>query len=163
MKSDLSAFLDDELEAHEEHPMLAALGHDKELRRAWDGYHLIGDALRSAPGLENDLSERVMSCLQNEPVVLAPQVRRPHHLVRAALSLAATVAGVAIVAWLALAPSQPAPIALAKVENHEVSKADSRRVQNYLVAHQAFAPSNGIQGGTANVRSVSATRDSVAR
>lgn len=163
MKSDLSAFLDDELEAHQQHAMLAAVGKHEELRCAWDGYHLIGDALRRTPGLDSDLTGRVMSCLQNEPVVLAPQVKGPRHLLRATLTLAATAAGVAVVAWLALAPPQQETIALAKPGKQAVSKADSSVMQKYLVAHQAYSPSNGIQGGTAYVRGVSATRDSAAR
>lgn len=163
MKSDLSAFLDDELEAHQQHAMLTAMGHDEKLRSAWDGYHLIGDALRRTPGLDNDLAERVMSCLQNEPVVLAPRVKGPRHLLRGTLTLAATAAGVAVVAWLALATPQAETIALAKPAKLAVSKADSSLMQKYLVAHQAYSPSNGIQGGTAYVRSVSATRDSAAR
>lgn len=167
MKSDLSAFLDDELEVHQQHAMLAAMKHDEELRFAWDGYHLIGDALRRTPGLADDLTGRVMSSLQNEAVVLAPQVKGPRHLFRATLTLAATAAGVAVVSWLALAPPQVETIALAKPARPAASKADSGLMQKYLVAHQAYSPSNGIQGGTAYVRSVSvlvsATRDSAAR
>lgn len=163
MKSELSAFLDNELEAHQQHAMLAAMTRDDELRSAWDGYHLIGDTLRRTPVLRNDLTLRVMSCLQNEPVVLAPQVKSPSNLFRATLTLAATAAGVAVVAWLALAPPQAETIALVKPEVRVVSKADSSLMQKYLVAHQAYSPSAGIQGGTAYVRSVSATRDSAAR
>jgi len=163
MKSDLSAFLDDELDVDQQHAMLAAMNHDEELRSAWDGYHLIGDALRRTPRLADDLAGRVMSCLQNEAVVLAPQVKGPRHLLRATLALAATSAGIAVVAWIALVPPQVETIALAKPAKPAVSMADSNLMQKYLIAHQAYSPNVGIQGGTAYVRSVSATRDSAAR
>ena len=165
MKSDLSAFLDDELETHQHHAVLTALGKEEDLRNAWDGYHLIGDALRHTPGLDGDLTARVMSVLQNEPVVLAPQVRRPSHLFRATLAVAATVAGVGVVGWLALAPAAPATtvIALARPVKQVVDRTDSDRMQEYLVAHQAYSPSDGIQGGSAFVRSVSVTSDSAAQ
>ncbi len=162
MKSDLSAFVDDELEARQHLSMLAAMNREEELRRAWDGYHLIGDALRRTPVLANDLTGRIMSSLQNEPVVLAPRAKRPRHLLRATLTLAATAAGVAVVAWLALTPPPAETIALVKPPQRVVSNAESKLMQKYLVAHQAYSPSNGIQGGTAYVRSVSATRGSAA-
>lgn len=163
MKSDLSAFLDDELEAHQHRAMLAAISRDEALRRAWDGYHLIGDALRRTPNLDGDLTGRVMSSLEHEPVVLAPQVKGPRPLLRAAMTLVATVAGVAVVAWLAVAPPQAETVALVKPAKQLVGKADSSLMQKYLVSHQAYSPSNGIQGGTAYVRSVSATRSSALR
>lgn len=167
MKSDLSSFLDDELEADRQPEILAAIGHDEKLRSAWHGYHLIGDALRGSPGLDHDLVARVMACLEREPAVLAPQVKRAGHFVRSSLAIAATAAGVAVVAWVGLNPypfpPQAQTGALATIQPPPAAKPPNGRLQEYLVAHQAYSPSNRIQGGTSYVRSVSATRNIAAK
>lgn len=168
MKSDLSAdlstFVDDELEAHRQPAILAAMGHDEKLRSAWGGYHLIGDSLRSLPALDRDLAARVMACLEQEPVVLAPQVKRVSHLARSSLAIAATAAGVAVVAWVAVNPypfpQQAQTVALVTSQSPAAAEPATGRLQEYLVAHQAYSPSNRIQGGTSYVRTVSATRNS---
>ena len=163
MKSDLSALLDDELEANRRSVILAAMGHDEELRSAWDGYHLIGDALRRSPGLDRDLVTRVMVRLEAEPVVLAPQVRQASHLARSSLALAATAAGAAVVAWIAVTPPQDPPRALATVQPPVATLQPNGRLREYLVAHQTYSPSNRIQGGTSYVRTVSAARSNATK
>lgn len=167
MKSDLSAFLDDELEAYRQPAILAAVGDDEELRKVWDSYHLIGDALRRSGRLDRDLVSRVMLSLEQEPVILAPQAKRAGHLRRSSLALAATAAGAAVVAWIALNPYSPRPqlqtMALAKIQPQVAAEQPSGRMQEYLVAHQIYSPRNLIQGGTSYVRTVSATRDYAAK
>lgn len=161
MKSNLSAFLDDELDGSQQATVLSAICRDEGLRRAWDSYHLIGDALRHAPALDRRLASRVMQSLDHEPALAAPRTRRGEHRLRAAMALAATAAGVAVVAWIALgmqtsmqsrqvvaqAQSKPAPVVPAAANN---------RLQEYMVAHQTYSPANRILGGTAYVRTVSA-------
>src|SRR6266536_3742863 len=71
MKEKLSALMDGELQSSDCQAHLGRLGTDTELRRAWDAYHLIGDALRGHIGA--DLTGRVVARLQEEPTVLAPQ------------------------------------------------------------------------------------------
>jgi len=179
MKSDLSAFLDGELDASLQPALVAAIGREEELRRAWDGYHLIGDALRRSGGLDQQLAARVMASLHHDPVVLAPQVRRASHLLRSSLAVAATVAGVSLVAWVAIAPPQAGIGMLAKADASIGAQApnparaplalasagtsDGSLLQEYMIAHQAYSPGNRIQGGTAYVRSVSMTGDAAAR
>jgi len=174
MKSELSAFLDDELEASRQPTLLAAIVSDEELRRAWDDYHLIGDALRRSQGLDQQLAARVMASLQHDPVVLAPQVKRVSHLLRSSLAAAAAVAGIALVARIAIAPPQAGIGMLAKARAPNEARApsttlasaeasDGSLLQEYMIAHQAYSPGNRIQGGTAYVRSVSMTGDSAAR
>lgn len=170
MKSALSAFLDDELDARQQTEILVAVGRDQELCKTWEGYHLIGDALRRSPALDRRLTPRVMARIENEPFLLTPKLRRAQPL-RAALTLvatlAATVAGVAVVAWLALSPTPLTPLALtAQVQAPGTTAVAARapaaasatgsRLQEYMVAHQTYSPSNRIFGGSAYVRTVSA-------
>ncbi len=167
MKSELSAFIDDELADQQQLAVLSAIARDVDLRRNWDSYHLIGDALRRAPALDRQLTPRIMERLEREPALLAPRLRPQTHPLRTALALAATLAGVALVAWVALVPggtqqlpilarnqvSTPAP---ALVRGAPSIAASSGRLQEYMVAHQTYSPANRILGATAYVRTVSA-------
>ncbi len=165
MKSDLSSFLDNELPAQKQAAVIAAMIHDEELRRAWDGYHLIGDALRRVPGLERDLVTRVMVDLEREPVVLAPQGRRAANLARSSLAMAATAAGVAAVAWIALdhfpLPSDGLNVASVAARPAAAIEKPGNRMQEFLVAHQTYSPTNQIQGGTSYVRTVSVALNNI--
>jgi negative regulator of sigma E activity len=100
--SELSALYDGELEPHELSPVIKAAVRDDELRSAWLAYGLIGDELRGESTAGAGMTAAVMAKLRAEPVVLAPnrlRVSRSHPV----LALAASVAGVAVVAWLSLA------------------------------------------------------------
>lgn len=172
MKSELSSLLDDELESERQLAVLAALHSDPELRAAWGQYHLIGDALRRTPKLHVDLTDRVMAELQREPAILVPQTRenRGVQFAHGALRYAAALAGVAVVGWLALSgpqtASQTLPATLTRsVVRPEASEpaqvaqaANANRMQSYVVAHRAYAPSNRLDGGAGYVRTVVATR-----
>ncbi len=113
--SELSALLDGELEPHELDRTLHAVKHDRALRATWQAYALIGDRLRQESATGRDLTAGVMARIDAEPVVLAPgnlqaaRAARGHHPM---LALAASVAGVAVVGWLALAgsPAQFSPL-----------------------------------------------------
>jgi len=174
MKSDLSAFLDDELESRRQATVLSAVARDEELRRAWDSYQLIGDALRRSPVLDGWLTPRIMERLEREPVVISPPMRRGEHPIRTSLAVVATAAGVALVAWVTLGPVAEPPasslaLAPASVPPGVQSGAPSRviarvpiagavassRMQEYMVAHQTYSPANRVLGGTAYVRTVS--------
>ena len=159
MKKELSILLDNELEASHYQPLLTALRKDAELRATMANYLLIGDALRGHPDLTTNLAGTVMARLEHEPTVLAPPVRRSSRVLRDAAALAASLTGVAVVAWLALSPSvSPTlmpPVAQAK---KPVVVATSERMQEYLMAHQAYAPSSRIQGGASYIRTISASR-----
>lgn len=183
MKTRVSALMDGELETHECDGTLRALRGDATLRDEWREFQLVGDALRGESGLDVDLTARVMSALDTEPVVLAPQptsVSRSAWL-RPALALAASLAGVAVVGWVAMAPavsplgdgigplartSQSEPVArqarakriepVAQVAEVTASTSISERLHEYLVAHQAHSPAGGLEAGTRYVRTVSA-------
>lgn len=169
MKKRISALMDGELEVHEMTETLHALrdADADALRTDIAAYQLIGDALRGEPNLGMDVSARVMAAIEHEPAIVLLTSRREVHWQRPALALAASAAGVALVAWLALTPvtggNAPGLVAGAVPgEDYRpgavvmASDTDSRlRMQEYLVAHQVYAPGGAIAGGTNPVRTAS--------
>lgn len=167
MTKELSALLDGELEAHETSALWSELKSDRQLAGRWRDYQLIRDALRREENLAADIGAKVMSELELEPTVLAPRAgRRADRMPGTVMALAASVAGVAVVGWLALAPQQgprevPA-VARAVMPQGPVSLASSQAAQGaqeyreYLLAHQANAPGLHMQGGAQHIRTVSA-------
>jgi negative regulator of sigma E activity len=144
MKQDVSALLDGELEEMNSASVFAALRKEDSLRKCSEEYRLIGDALRREPMLDRDISARVMDAIRNEPVVLAPRPKKgslPHALT----TLAATVSGVAIVAWVAFVPQSPTSslpaekmvISRLPAIQRAVPVVSSRDMRDYLVAHQS--------------------------
>jgi sigma-E factor negative regulatory protein RseA len=159
MKEQVSAMMDGELADHECSSCVKRIKDDPRFREeTWDLYHLIGDALRGhlAPSVIDGVREK----LAVEPLILAPGSipRLPRRAGWYALSAAASIAAIALVAWMALAlldtqqgPSggtkmaeaaAPAPVPLAQ------------GVNDYLLAHQRFSPSSTIGGIAPYVRTV---------
>ncbi len=165
MTKELSALLDGEIEQHEMPALWSALKADGRLRTSWGEYQLIGDALRGEGGLSSDISSRVMDRLSDEPVVLSPRpTRQPNSWQRSVLAMAASVAGIAVVGWLALSQQPPVPerASLARLERPAppagavAMTAAAPGMQEYLLAHQANAPGLHLQGGAQHIRTVSA-------
>lgn len=105
--AEISALFDGELEEHEVRSAVRTALTDK---ASWQVYALIGDGLRGDCPEAPDLTAGVMRRVREEPVVLAPRnlqpVRRQHPL----LALAASVAGVTVVGWLALSGNPQSPL-----------------------------------------------------
>lgn len=182
MKTKLSGLMDGELAEHEAQALFAAIRQDDELRNRWIEYQVIGDALKGESNLDAELTGRVMAALENEPTGLAPKIssspprRDPWH--RHLLALAATVAGVTVVAWLALgigrspqpdltAQNQVGKAAVAKNETvgTPVGQTESAGVsvrmaspdmQEYLIAHEAQSSLLQFRGGAEHIRTVAA-------
>src|SRR5258708_19953640 len=97
MKERVWGLIEGEVQSRDCQAHLGRLRTDTELRRAWDAYHLIGDALRGHIGA--DLTGRVVARLQEEPTVLAPQrkMTAAGRLAWYATSAAATAASVIFV------------------------------------------------------------------
>lgn len=175
MKTEISAFVDGELDQDAMQRCLQRLQQDERLRQSWDDYHLIGDALRGETG--RALSVSFARRLEAEPTVLAPKpaVAAYHSRWMPALSAAAGVAVVAFAAWIAVpqvgtdagpvatAPGAPSPV------NPQIATTPQRvpagtgvpvavGVEDYLLAHQRFSPVSRIQGVAPYVRTVSAER-----
>ena len=168
MKETLSAWMDSELSDQQGAALLPQLKRDAELRRDWDCYHLIGDALRGVHG--EDLCASIRARLDAEPTVLAPQLRsRPEKQRFTALSLAAGVAAAAFVGWVALsgtqqdAPQVAVVTAPAAPPAQLVAAPAGEAVNDYLLAHQRYSPSNAMQGVAPYVRTVAVQRSGVHR
>jgi sigma-E factor negative regulatory protein RseA len=167
MKTRISALMDGELESHEVAETLRTLRRSPEMRSEWCDCQLIGAALRRERGLGIDVTARVMAAIEAEPTIMAPKPGREIEWRRPALALAASAAGVAVVAWLALAPGRdPSPllatVAPAVKRVPLVAQSQSQlqstpRLQEYLVAHQAYAPAGAMVGGARNIRTVAAS------
>lgn len=170
MKNELSAFVDGEAEVHEICGLLAAMRTDADLRQSMSLYRLIGDSMRNEGSLDRDLLPGVMQALAEGPVVLAPKIRQKA-ATRPLLALAASLAGVAVVGWLAIAPRLPEPSLIARTELaapvrvEPVTLARVRSIspqvsggnmQEYLVAHQASVSSIQLSSAAGHIRTVSA-------
>lgn len=168
MKSKISALMDGELDARELHEPLTALRDDANARDAWRTYHLISDALQGRALMTTDCLPRVAARLAQEPSLMGPlpsDVRAPQRpRWYAPAALAASVAAVALVGWVALAPPPqvvPIPLAKAPAAAQPVQAKEPARLpltsasRDYLLAHQAFSPRNALLGMAPYVRSVS--------
>ncbi|MBM3390930.1 MAG: anti-sigma 24 factor [Betaproteobacteria bacterium] len=167
MKSELSSLVDGEIEPEASARIIDALRRDKNLQEAWRTYHLVGDALRRHPIGSPKFAEDVMSRLEKEPVVLARPAKRPVFApFRFAFPLAAALAGMGVVGWVALSlnPIQPAVTASAPSMPQETKVAlpaaqgEAGGLKEYLMAHQAHSANKGIQGVAPYVRTVSEVR-----
>ncbi len=157
MKQQLSAMMDDAAEEHECERCVRHLKDDPELRTTWEVYHLIGDVLRghTAP----DVAARVQQRLAAEPTVFAPGAIAPPRRGASwrALPVAASVAAVALVGWMALPlfdpPREPAAPVTAQLAEPALVPA-AQGVGDYLLAHQRFSPALAIGGIAPYIRSV---------
>ncbi|MEW6164366.1 MAG: sigma-E factor negative regulatory protein [Pseudomonadota bacterium] len=175
--ADLSALFDGETEAMTVRQVTAAARQEPELRDAWRAYALIGEQLRHEGHAVPDMTADIMDRIRQEPVVFAPHrlpaPTRQHPL----LALAASVAGIAMVGWLALSgdshvlpsgsdlaavpPGQTfaridradlPPAAPARAAAETTARAD---MSEYLLAHQTQAANFRLGDSTEHVRTVS--------
>jgi sigma-E factor negative regulatory protein RseA len=159
----VSAFMDGEIEGVEATGQVNRLKEDARLRATWDTYHLIGDALRGEKmGLSRDFTVNFRARLADEPTVLAPRSRGPLQSTvrRFALPVAASVGGMALVAWLAVfnnpfAPQKETLAVKAPPPLEAKTQVASGEVNDYLLAHQQFSSSTTLQGVASYVRTVS--------
>lgn len=177
---ELSALLDGELDPYEARPLVRDTLQDSELRKRWQTYVLVGDQLRREGSATTDLTAGVMARIREEPVVLAPGRLRPAGRQHSLLALAASVAGVAVVSWLALsdnsqyepATSQmaavsPAPTFMsvpAKISGSHMTVAATvplhSDMSEYLLAHHIHASTFRLGDNTEHVRTVTMSGNS---
>jgi sigma-E factor negative regulatory protein RseA len=169
MKEKLSALIDGEFQSSDLQAHLGLLRTDTELRRAWDAYHLIGDALRGH--VSADFTDRVLTRLHDEPTVLAPR-RETTAVKRMAWYAMSTAAGIAAVTMVVLTASsgRRAEPRLAAGPAGGISgsvtaaAADPRpvvtgaEVENYLLAHQPYSHTSAMQGIAPYARTVAHER-----
>jgi sigma-E factor negative regulatory protein RseA len=156
MKEKLSELMDGELDDKSAAQVIQALGRDHEAVRAWRTYQLISDAMRESRLLSADFTARFSQRLAEEPTVFAPRAMQSESRKWVAMSAAASVAAVALVAWVAFAPQpevKTAPVAQAEPKPNLVPLPSA--ANDYLLAHQAVSPRMSLQGMAPYVRTVS--------
>jgi negative regulator of sigma E activity len=160
---EISLLIDGELEPVRADAVVTSLCRAEGLA-TWVCYHVIGDAVRGVASRGLD-SRRFIELFAAEPTVLAPPRRSPApHAI--ALALAATVAAVSVVGWVALT-TMPTPVAAIASARQAVGvrAADARpAVDNeYVLVHQEYSPTNAIQGIGPYLRAVAATEPDARR
>jgi negative regulator of sigma E activity len=160
---EISLLIDGELEPVRADAVVTSLCRAEGLA-TWVCYHVIGDAVRGVASRGLD-SRRFTELFAAEPTVLAPPRRSPApHAI--ALALAATVAAVSVVGWVALT-TMPTPVAAIASARQAVGvrAADARPVvdNEYVLVHQEYSPTNAIQGIGPYLRAVAATEPDARR
>ncbi len=141
MKDQLSALIDGEIAPEDARHVLTGAGANGELKEAWQYYHLIGDAMRGETWVNVDVTARIMTAIEAEPVVIAPGAGKrvggamPRWGFPRVWSIAASVAAVMFVGAMVW-QNQP-------FQTNEVTPVQIAQELpiEYLAAHQAAAPS----------------------
>jgi sigma-E factor negative regulatory protein RseA len=159
----ISALMDGELGDQEAAAEVTRIKQDPELRLSWETYHLIGETLRGeAGGAASGFVERFSARLAEEPIVLAPRrTLTPRFSTRVGLPIAASAAGVAVVAWLTFVsnPFQQNPTGeqvVMRPAQTTVVPVASQVDEEYLLAHQQFSTRAAMQGVASYIRTVQA-------
>lgn len=158
MKQEISALMDGELFEDEAESLLNRVERSPDFIKDWEFYHLIGDVLRQPDHIHSDLSAKVRERMQDEPTVLAPRGRAVKQKMRTyALSVAASLSAVGVVAWMSLQISPEVAPKLAMQQNtmRPVNAQIQPKANDYLIAHQEFSPSTDMNGGASYIRTVS--------
>ena len=144
---EVSQLMDGELDAERLEHACRGLRETASME-TWVCYHVIGDTLRGCTGLAPGFAQRFAARLGGEPTLLAPPRRQPAPAA-VAWAIAASLAAVGVVGWVALTTMPLPPAAVATVERAgSVRAADARRPSDneYLLAHQDYSPTTAIQG-----------------
>lgn len=152
---EISLWMDGELDA--EHAKQACERcRGQVLLTTWECYHWIGDHLRGCDNLSTAFTPRLMAKLAAEPTVLAPRLRASPATL--AWALAAGVAAVGVVGWVALTTMSvpPQSTTVATAQPAAARPAELRRpvVDEYLLAHEEYSPTTAIQGVRPYLRAV---------
>lgn len=138
----ISAWMDGELSEFDIPDLSTEQG-----RRAWDTYHLIGDALRNADlavSPSTDFHARLSRALDAELPIVAPQRRRSPW--RMGLSGLAVVAAVATVAWVAQPYIMGGSTGLIETRTlADASASEAPVLRDYLEAHRQMAGPSAVR------------------
>ena len=173
MTEELSAWIDGELGREYAGRLPSQLNRNADLRGIWDCYHLIGDALRGAPG--PNLCARICARLDAEPSMDAPPRRSAaKKLGRVASSAAARIAAVVFVAfvgWMTMPGMVQDPVQIQDPKSNSIAAVRAPEVEvkpvavpsaedanPYFLAHQRYSPSNAMLGVATYVRAIAAGR-----
>lgn len=151
MSEQISALMDDEIAVEDAAHLIYSIESSRQSADAWSHYHLIGDAMRGSDMLSKDFKHNLMSMLEQEPTVLAPQAAQlaaekltaQKDKLPAKWSIAASFAAVMVVGWMALQQVQTgneAP-ALQIAQVAQVATPEQSIPDEYMAAHLSSAPS----------------------
>lgn len=171
----ISALLDGQVDDESQtRSAFDVLRQDRNLRRKWGTYCLIGDVLRGEGKGGADFTAQVLSRLEAEPTVVAPVLRtspstpsRPARVGRVVLPVAASVMGVTAVGWVMQSMTggaSPQVVAAKSTpparESLAVAAAGPQvdPLRSYVFAHQALAGAGSMPGVAQYVRTVSEVR-----
>jgi sigma-E factor negative regulatory protein RseA len=157
MKKEISALMDSEIFEDEAESLLDRIGRGTDAHKDWEIYHLIGDVLRQPDHIHCDLSANVRDRMRDEPTVLAPRSHAVKRKIRTvALSAAASLAAVGVVAWMSQQIGYETLPQMATQNDalRPVSKQIQPKSNDYLMAHQEFSPSTDMNGGASYIRMV---------
>ena len=145
MKNQLSALIDGEFDIASSEHLITSIKSGGEMKESWSHYHLIGDAMRGDVYLSQDFSARVMTALDNEPIIFAPNANINAKADTSAgaaskaplnnskvWSIAASVAAVMFVGVMVLQLNQTEELVPVEIAQSVPTE--------YLQAHQAAAP-----------------------
>ena len=165
MTDKISALMDGELDGRATEEALELLRRDGDAADTWRLYHLMSDAMHGQRRLLSaGFVERVAARLAIEPALLAPGAlpgRTP--LQRYMLAAAASVAAVALVAWLAFGPQPQPQVAQAQAQPPAIAMSLPDAANDYLLAHQGFSPRMSLLGMAPYVRTVAEHPDEPAK
>lgn len=162
MKQEISALMDGELFEDEAEDLLDRIKRDSNAHKDWETYHLIGDVLRQPEHIHCGLNAKVRERMEDEPTVFAPRGRAAKQKIRTiALSAAASLAAVGVVAWMSLQVGREAAPQMAMQQNNlrQANVQIKPKSSDYLMAHQEFAPGADMNGGAFYIRTVSYSPD----
>ncbi len=148
MPDSISRLMDGELDDAE---IAGVCGHMRQpdAINTWVCYHVIGETLRGEDCRWPRVSRSFATRLASEPTVVAPIAARSRPL-PIAWAVAATVAAVAVVGWVAMATFDPSPSTIAKAREAATIRAAQVRPQavppDYLLAHREYSPTTPMEG-----------------
>jgi sigma-E factor negative regulatory protein RseA len=131
-KERISELMDGELNPPRADLIARRLGNAEALA-TWSAYHLIGDALRGDAGC--DVAARVSARLAAEPTVLAARPLLGAQARHLGLSMAASVAAVMVVGWLALTTTTESA-RYDTLQQAQVVPVGRSTMDDYLALHQ---------------------------
>lgn len=161
MKEQLSALIDDELDAEHAQYIITGVMAGGQLKQCWDTYHLIGDVMRADFQRHSSLTQKIMHEISQEPIVFAPmasqKLKEKRNFIPSAWSVAASCAAVMLVAFVAiqqqtLSTTNSSMMTASNTNLSKKSAFSSAPVQmasvdvvknipsEYLSAHQDLAP-----------------------
>jgi len=149
-KETISLYMDGEASEFETAGIVKQLKQDHALRCCWEGYHLIGDALRNhlSSAITAGFSERMAVALEREPVHFSSrQAPRPRANDTAGFALAASVSAVAIVGLLQFAQ----PTIMASAAAHYETDIQSQRLAMVDQASQQIDRKAAIVDSALNI------------